>query len=1329
MMGLTNGETYVITGDYSSGVTAKLVTGDGSEGYPYVIDDTNPITLNFASEADVQTFYTQLGSPDINIPTAPANQGDQSDNNQGDQSDNNQGDQSDNQDGGLAIFGKVYQIDTMTHFESLIGSGHGLTGGMTVTFMPSESGSNIVVQRVMDNDHGNGKTNDYVPENTFSPVVLKSTYSTETNLETYLSDNGIVSIGTMLKRVEGSNPDNRLEINDSDFEGPADSKTVWSIDEEAFLKQAMDGVKLPDVDGNWTASYDSATDIATFTKVVEVNGVFVPDSSHNPIVFSAPTSGHIRDIAMKISGEMTPDGPFNDIVNGSTPVGSIEMQKQSPIEHLSVDIAIPLSDKFDFGDGYDNRSSSGVQINSLAFVPGDKFYIFDEAFISFENNFENDLDKLSFKFTGGRIEDGSHGGAADNVSQPIYYNLVGNFGNLHSDGFLNLYAADDYIDGLDGSFNGSYNVGEEITYNTNNGTTIVNGNEVPIALRLGAPNPTASNNGDMDETIIPGGSNGVNLGLGNDYGIMGVSDISSYTGHYQGGNGWDYLDIETDQGGMIVDFYSGLLGDENSAFVTWTEGGNTGFTMSEFEALMLSDGNDTVLIGAGVGENLTTQFDSVSFLDSQSMFRLEAGNVETDNAGVATGTDYLYINSDSNIYLSFNYSYNGVTATFDEDAVTGEQSASITGYGINTYVEETGGAGQLIDAIKTTENADTVVNNGSTGITVDLGGTSADWMNMSRDTFIGSATSEYDLLDAREGIDFSFSTGTVYNPETATTESGIQVTGSSEMGEVVNANLINVDYIMVRDNREDLGSISDDDEIWNSMYDADVDFYKDMSSLYGEYQIDGLGTQTSDAYGQGYDVHTSALLENFGDKNDLTIYYDGNHSDFIDLNDKFSGAEGVYNMAIDANAYTIGADWAQQVEDTTGGSVSSSFYVDVAGKKVAVSHDGTGWKVDNTALFIAQDASANITGPANMNSFTSLIADRYNITYDQAMTGTFTNDIYLNATEQQINEVLDSTNGVVTSTKAFNFGFYTKFQVGDALINIKLSQNETGTQFTVNENDVDLMVENIFNRVDFDGAGVSSGGKSGNFVKVDDVGDVALGNGGNDTYVIETSTMGTALEYGDINTTSGGLSNSEADSVNFAGISNAADLNFSRDAIKNEANDSTLIIDDGSGSKTSLFDNYNTYFDFRRIEYLTVDDAANNNEIFEISVDGNNGIDDGNGSDLEWDNEIVVADNQGDTIYADGGTDILVGGTGADVFNIENVVGGDMADHSTMSHVHIKNISSDDSIVMDTTDVLAADETLDDGMVTVTKTDSSSYMLFTDDEEMLRTHLDAVLSV
>ena len=65
-------------------------------------------------------------------------------------------------------------------------------------------------------------------------------------------------------------------------------------------------------------------------------------------------------------------------------------------------------------------------------------------------------------------------------------------------------------------------------------------------------------------------------------------------------------------------------------------------------------------------------------------------------------------------------------------------------------------------------------------------------------------------------------------------------------------------------------------------------------------------------------------------------------------------------------------------------------------------------------------------------------------------------------------------------------------------------------------------------------------------------------------------------------------------------------------------------------SKTVVFDNFNDFLDFRSIEFLTVDDASNNDEIFEISVDGNIGSDDGSNKDLAWDNEIVVADNSGD---------------------------------------------------------------------------------------------------
>ena len=67
---------------------------------------------------------------------------------------------------------------------------------------------------------------------------------------------------------------------------------------------------------------------------------------------------------------------------------------------------------------------------------------------------------------------------------------------------------------------------------------------------------------------------------------------------------------------------------------------------------------------------------------------------------------------------------------------------------------------------------------------------------------------------------------------------------------------------MVRDDSEEISGINDDDEIWENMSTADVDFYKDMSSLYGKYQIDGLGNVTSDAYGQGYDVRQVLCLNN-----------------------------------------------------------------------------------------------------------------------------------------------------------------------------------------------------------------------------------------------------------------------------------------------------------------------------------------------------------------------------------------------------------------------------------------------------------------------------------
>ena len=152
--------------------------------------------------------------------------------------------------------------------------------------------------------------------------------------------------------------------------------------------------------------------------------------------------------------------------------------------------------------------------------------------------------------------------------------------------------------------------------------------------------------------------------------------------------------------------------------------------------------------------------------------------------------------------------------------------------------------------------------------------------------------------------------------------------------------------------------------------------------------------------------------------------------------------------------------------------------------------------------------------------------------------------------------------GSLTSEKAFNFGFYTKVVIGTSTINLKITQPDSANNphlFELNPNDVDLMVESIYNRVETAGQSVDSGSAAGNFVKIDDLDDIAMGNGGDDTYVIDTAGNGTVLEYGDVNTTIGGLDNSENDSVNFANITSIDQLTISRGK-ENEDTDNTLLI-------------------------------------------------------------------------------------------------------------------------------------------------------------------------
>ena len=100
---------------------------------------------------------------------------------------------------------------------------------------------------------------------------------------------------------------------------------------------------------------------------------------------------------------------------------------------------------------------------------------------------------------------------------------------------------------------------------------------------------------------------------------------------------------------------------------------------------------------------------------------------------------------------------------------------------LTLIVTKTGGTGLTVDYLEGTENKDVVVNKGTIGVTVDLGGSKGD-----ADVFTGSANSGNDMLDARIAHDLSFKdAGSGY----------IEVKSGTD----VYAELKDVDYIMVRD--------------------------------------------------------------------------------------------------------------------------------------------------------------------------------------------------------------------------------------------------------------------------------------------------------------------------------------------------------------------------------------------------------------------------------------------------------------------------------------------------------------------------------------------------
>jgi hypothetical protein len=786
--------------------------------------------------------------------------------------------------------------------------------------------------------------------------------------------------------------------------------------------------------------------------------------------------------------------------------------------------------------------------------------------------------------------------------------------------------------------------------------------------------------------FVSGDTDGGNMGSGNDTAMINVDASATMSGMYQGGSGYDILQLVegvAQDNGALVDFTRGRNANEAEVDNYGGEGNSLFFEVGGFEEIRLTDNADVIKIaGSTGGSDLTTFYDAVYMNPglSNSVFKVMTGFTD---GGLA---DTVYVDdANSRLYLSFEFSKEiGVNATFSDngnvDIVNMAYASGQTGpdIDVNVIANSATADKMTVDYFEGTSSQDIITNNNDIGVTVDLNGAGAN--KAYADIFTGSSTSSNDVLDAREAYDLEFSAGN--------TSGYIHVKGDSEIDQTINADLKSVDYIMVRDHAM-TGTVTDARQIWDQVGTDDVDFYEDMTHLIGSQIVDSLGSGATDDTGLGYDVITSAQVDSFSTYSDLRVYYEGDHGDFTDIDDVVTSVEGSFVMS--AGDSGRGSAWEGQIDALYDPGMDPGFYIEVGAagyeKKLAVTFDEVknAWKVDTTAIQVAEGASGAISGPSSTSTpegipLANAISEQFGIALKPTADHTQTfisNDILLNATEDAVKDLM--ANGTV-SLKASNFDFYTQVKVeaadGPVTVNVKLGANNANTEFTLDLTDIDVAVESFHNVVDVTGAGVSSSSEAGEFVKIDNAADIALGNGGDDTYVVgaDPSTGiygGTALEYGNIDTY-GGLTGS-IDAINFNSVDSVAKLDFVRTKTRQEADGNTLEISqaNGLGGTTVLFDNYNEFLDFRRVEYLSVEDGANNNEIYEIVTNKDDNI-------ADWDNEIYVSHATETSMDVElGGIDYVIGATGSkDTFNFK--LADIISAGSDTSVVNLSKLSSAD---------------------------------------------------
>jgi hypothetical protein len=263
--------------------------------------------------------------------------------------------------------------------------------------------------------------------------------------------------------------------------------------------------------------------------------------------------------------------------------------------------------------------------------------------------FDNDMnDDTTTGDTGLRVSMAGSKTGSDGEQQVKSVVIDGPIDDLTGNGTLNVHVPDDYVD-----------------LNNNNQR---DANEAIVYKKIQLGIDSTNNSGNDTAMFVSGDTDGGNMGPKNDTAMINVDASATMSGMYQGGSGYDILQLVggvAQDNGAFVDFTRGRNANEAEVDNYGGIGNSLFFEIGGFEEIRLTDNADVIKIaGSTGGSTLTTFYDAVYLNPGESNSNIKIMTGFTDGPA-----DTIYVDdANSRLYLSFEFSKEiGVNATFSDD--------------------------------------------------------------------------------------------------------------------------------------------------------------------------------------------------------------------------------------------------------------------------------------------------------------------------------------------------------------------------------------------------------------------------------------------------------------------------------------------------------------------------------------------------------------------------------------------------------------------------------------------------------------------------------------